>query len=216
MNQTHALTAATAMAVLTLCGGTAGAQSFPGGLHDHAYWQRPVHQPSLVKLSAHCRELATIARHLRLDAHSLSQDYVGSAEIRASVDCLDRLKTHMDELLQQAAGTGTISPGLVRHIRGDLREVKSLFYQLYGQLQHQAIGGVRPCDSKLISHMQQIIVDDAFPLVRLMETCLSGQVPAVDPHRVLRPTWPTPIPSATIRAPFGRSITIGRGFRISF
>jgi len=145
-----------------------------GHLPAHDYWHHNVHVPDVAQLDRDANTLASIARHLHEDAHELSQDYHHSEAIEHYVDKIDRLQHHMHELLHDAVVSGRQSSGLISHIKSDVRQVKSLLSQLYGELSHQGFDGARPNDFQLMAHMRQIIVQQAYPLAKKMEAELCG------------------------------------------
>ena len=67
-----------------------------------------------------------------------------------------------------------MSTTLFEHVKSDVRQVKSWLNRLYMELQHQGFDGARTTDYHAMLHMRRIIVNDAFPLVRRMESELYG------------------------------------------
>jgi len=149
---------------------------------DHD-WERPVHTPDLQKLDQFSDRLAKIAEHLHEDAHKLSQDYEHSASIGSYVEQLEHLQEHMHKILHQTAHTGNRARSAVEHIKGDVTKSKTLMNRLYGELQHQGFDGARTNDFRAMAHMREIIVRDAFPLVRAMESELYGYQPVRQQYR---------------------------------
>ena len=130
----------------------------PHSVHGgNVHWvHRPVHPPNLTQLDALSDRLAMIAQHLHQDAHQLSQDHQHSASIEAFVDRLDRLQTHMHELLHNAPAWGPQSMGVVHHAKGDVSQAKDLMRRLYGELQHQGNDGARESDFQAMAHMPNL------------------------------------------------------------
>ena len=145
-----------------------------GRYPDHDYWHHDSHVPDVVRLDSDSDRLAAIARHLHEDAHDLSQDYHHSEAIEGYVDQIDRLQQHLHHILHEAAESNTQSTELIEHVRSDVRQVKSWLNRLYMELQHQGFDGARTADYHAMLHMRRIIVNDAFPLVRQMESELDG------------------------------------------
>jgi hypothetical protein len=145
-----------------------------GRYPDHDYWQHDSHPPDVVRLDSDSDRLAAIARHLHEDAHDLSQDYEHSEGIEGYVDQIDRLQQHLHHILHEAAESKTQSTELFEHVKSDVRQVKSWLNRLYMELQHQGFDGARTADYHAMLHMRRIIVNDAFPLVRQMESELYG------------------------------------------
>ena len=157
--------------------------------HGHDRWRHDVHRPDVALLDRQADQLARVTRRLRQEACRLSQDYHHSAAIAASVDNIDRLQQHLHDLLHGAARSGACHPGLFDHVRSDVRQVKSWLHRLYMELSHQQLAGVRDCDRHRLAHMQRIIVHEAFPPIRRMETELdghrrSGHQPHHSVHRI--------------------------------
>lgn len=140
---------------------------------DHD-WERPVHTPNLSRLDQYSDRLEKIAEHLHDDAHKLSQDYQHSASIENYVEQLENLQRHMHGILHQVSKTGHRAASAVEHIKGDVNKSKTLMNRLYGELKHQGFDGARTNDFRAMAHMREIIVRDAFPLVRAMESELYG------------------------------------------
>jgi hypothetical protein len=180
------------IAALTLMTANANAQHYGHDSHaqryDHDYWHPQSHVPyhhvpSITTLDHYSDQLANLARHLHEDAHKLSQDYEHSEAIEHYVDNVDRLQTHMHEILHHAVETGRQSTGLITHVMEDVRQVKSLFSKLSGELQHQGIDGARTHDFYAMSHMRQLLAQTAFPLIRQMEIELYGY--SLDGHSTI-------------------------------
>lgn len=169
----------------------------------HHDWERPVHTPNLQRLDQYSDRLAKIAEHLHEDAHQLSQDYEHSASIEGYVDQLEHLQEHMHEILHQTAQTGNRAGSTVEHIKGDVIQSKTLMNRLYGELQHQGFDGARTNDFRAMAHMREIIVRDAFPLVRAMERELYGHQPAYRQYRQPVQTYRVP----TQNYPFNRDVS---------
>jgi uncharacterized Zn finger protein len=149
-------------------------------LPDHDYWHHDPHTPDVVQLDKYADELAKVARHLHEDAHKLSQDYEHSSAIETYVDSLDRLQKHMHEILHEAVESGIQSTELIEHVKGDVRQVRALLSRLYREIQHQGYDGARTADFHAMSHMRQVIVVEASPLVRQTEVALYGY--SLDDH----------------------------------
>jgi hypothetical protein len=154
---------------------------------DHD-WERPVHTPNLSRLDQYSDRLEKIAEHLHEDAHKLSQDYQHSASIENYVEQLEHLQKHMHGILHQVSKSGQRAASAVQHIKGDVNKSKNLMNRLYGELKHQGFDGARTNDFRAMAHMREIIVRDAFPLVRAMESELYGyqQQAPVQQYRVNR------------------------------
>ncbi len=172
---------------------------------DHD-WERPVHTPDLHKLDEYSDRLAKIAEHLHEDAHKLSQDYEHSASIEGYVEQLEHLQEHMHKILHQTAQTGQRARSAVEHVKGDVTKSKTLMNRLYGELQHQGFDGARTNDFRAMAHMREIIVRDAFPLVRAMESELHGYQPVRQQYRQPVQTYRQPVqtyrqPVQSYRAP---------------
>lgn len=152
-----------------------------GNRFGHDYWHHQTHSPDVVQLDTYADQLAKVVRHLHEDAHKLSQDYEHSESIEYYVDQVDRLQQHMHEILHQAAQSGQQSWSLVDHVKSDIRQVSRLLSRLYGELQHQGYDGARTEDFYAMNHMRQVLVSEAFPLVRQTEIELYGY--ALGGHR---------------------------------
>lgn len=129
----------------------------------------PIQQTDVRKLDRLADQLAEAAKHLHEDAHQLRQDYEHSVAIEAYVDRLDRLNEHMHRILHVAARRGYLTGGEMRHISGDVQQVRSLAIRLDKELEHQRFDGARPCDFRALDHMRQVIAVEVFPRVRAME-----------------------------------------------
>ncbi len=149
-------------------------QPVPGLGHQNGHWNHHAHTPDLIQLDHLSDRLANIAGHLHEDAHQLSQDYHHSRTIECLVDQLHQLQQHMHLVLHQSARSAFQRSSVIGHMRSDVRQTDILLKRLHGELQHQSVDGTRPSDLCLIAHMRQIIVGNAFPLVRLMESELFG------------------------------------------
>lgn len=150
-------------------------RTFSSHRASHDYGQHHRHSPDMVCLTNLVGEMGEVCRHLHEDAHNLSQDYRNSEAIEVFIHRLDRLKIHMHELLTDAARRGLYSSSLDRHIKQDVAEVQQLLSEFYRHIQDQAFEGVRPCDHKLLVHMEEIVVHEAFPLLCRIETQLYGR-----------------------------------------
>ena len=183
-----------------------------GHYYDHRWdhdWEHRVHAPDLRQLDEFSDRLAKIAQHLHQDAHKLSQDYEHSRSIEGYVDQLDRLQEHMHHVLHDVARSGRRVAGAVEHIKDDVLKTKKLLNRLYGELRHQGFDGARTNDFYAMAHMREIIVRDAFPLVRLMESELYGFGSHAGPfiknhfnHRARRPQSTTRRALPTLRINF--------------
>ena len=130
----------------------------------------PVHQTTDVrKLDRLADQLIEAAKHLHEDAHQLGQDYEHSATIEATVDRLDRLNKHMHNILHLATRRGYLTSGEMRHISGDVQQIRSLAIRLDKELEHQRFDGARPHDYQSLDHMRQVIASEVFTRVRSME-----------------------------------------------
>jgi hypothetical protein len=138
------------------------------------YWSRDARQLDLIRLDQYSDRLATVARHLHADAHRLCRHSIHSASIEAHVDQLDRLQQHLHQLLHEAVATGNYFAVSIGQIQGDVQQVRTLIGQLYHELRHQGIDGARARDQRLMAHMRQIIVQDATPLLQLMDQEVYG------------------------------------------
>jgi hypothetical protein len=138
------------------------------------YWSRDGSQLDLIRLDQYSDRLATVARHLHADAHRLCRHSIHSASIEAHVDQLDRLQQHLHQLLHEAVATGNYFAVSIGQIQGDVQQVRTLIGQLYHELRHQGIDGARARDQRLMAHMRQIIVQDATPLLQLMDQEVYG------------------------------------------
>ncbi|EMI16812.1 secreted protein [Rhodopirellula maiorica SM1] len=157
-----------------------------GGDWGHDYWHSAPHVPNIAQLDEYADQLAKVARHLHEDAHKLSQDYEHSHSIEGYVDQVDRLQHHMHTILHEAAEQNRLSTGLLEHIKSDVRQAKSLFSRLYGELHHQGYDGARTNDFYAMAHMREVIVSEANPLIRQLETALYGFSHSSDIHHTYR------------------------------
>ncbi len=180
MTRPFALLAAFAVMITAVECSAQGIHRHPS--HGHDYWHHDFHTPDVVQLDAYADQLAKVARHLHEDAHQLSQDYEHSESIERYVDNVDRLQQHLHEILHGAVESGYQSSSLFVHAKNDVRQVRSLMGRLYRELEHQGYDGARTQDFHAIAHMRQVIVQEAYPLIRQMETELYGY--ALDRHSI--------------------------------
>lgn len=143
-------------------------------IRHHDYWNHDLHRPNVAVLDQLTDRLAIVARHLDEDACKLSQDYRNSHRVKHYVTRLARLQHHMHDLLHDASRRCHQSQALVNHLKGDVRESKVLLERLDRELEYQGFDGVRPCDARLLVHMREVILREAFPLITRLENELYG------------------------------------------
>ena len=138
--------------------------SLPGPDQRYGSYRPDIHpqrfvsyRPDVVQLDQWADGLAQAARHLHEDAHQLGQDYEHSRSIEAYVSRLDRLNEHMHGILHRAAGRRHLSTSEIRHVAGDVLDVRRLAIRLDRELAHQRIDGARTQDFHALDHMRQII-----------------------------------------------------------
>ncbi|GAB5403014.1 MAG: hypothetical protein Aurels2KO_12450 [Aureliella sp.] len=148
------------------------------GAHSHSAFRHeasPRHQCDVARLTNMVGELGVVCTHLHDDVHHLSQDYSNSAALEAYVSRLDRLKRHTHDMLVQAASSGTYSTHTERFLKRDISDVRSLLEQFYSLVTGQACAGARGHDLRLLEHMEQVILHEAFPLLVRIEVELFGR-----------------------------------------
>lgn len=141
-------------------------QSYRPDLHQRQFVS---HRADVVKLDQWADKLAEAAKHLHEDAHELGQDYEHSQGIEAYVTKLDHLNEHMHEILHRAVDRRHLSMSEIRHVSGDVSQVRRLAILLDRELEHQRYDGARTQDFQALDHMRQILAAEVFPLVRNME-----------------------------------------------
>lgn len=129
--------------------------------------------PDLGLLDSCADQLQLVAVHLHDDAHALSRGYRHWAAIKHYVSNIERLQTHMHDVLHQAASNQLSHGVCLARVRSDVRLVSIWAKRLDRKLSHQGLDGACPADLQLIQHMRFVIATEMNPLLALLDQELS-------------------------------------------